>query len=323
MRQPQALASAPRISVLMPAHNAGTYVAAAVRSALEGGEPNVEVIVVDDGSTDGTAAAALAINDPRVIVISIAASGGPARPRNIALARARSPYIATLDADDVLKPGRLAASADLLDRFPVAGFAFGDFEKMDADGNVFETSAAYAYPAFLGLRFEPAGEDWKLIPQGELARGLLHGNFIGTSGVVMRRELVVALGGFDESLRNSDDVDLWYRLAHRGAALYSPRLAYSYRVLANSVARGPPVRTALTRIRVLRRERTRWRDRTARRQLDRRIAENLASIGYQQRLNRERWKAIHSYLRAFMASPESRWLSYLIATLLLAPEGGG
>jgi len=318
---PTSQAALPRISVLMPAHNAERYVAAAVRSALGGGEPNVEVLVVDDGSTDGTAAAARAIEDPRVTVISIPASGGPARPRNFALARARAPYLAMLDSDDVLKPGRLAASADALDRFPEASFAFGDFERMDADGNVFEMSASYAYPAFRELKSEPAGVDWRLIPQSELARGLLYGNFIGTSSVVVRRDLVRALGGFDESLKNADDIDLWYRLAHGGAALYSPRVAYSYRVLVNSVARGPPLRTALTRIKVLRRERARWPDRAARQQLDRRIAENLGSIAYQQRLRRERWLAMGTYLRAFITSPESRWLTYLFAALLFAREG--
>ena len=323
MTCPQDSLCRPRISVLMPAHNAENYIVAAVRSALDSGEPNVEVIVVDDGSTDGTVDAARAIEDHRVTVIPISASGGPARPRNVALGHARAPYVAMLDSDDVLKSGWLAASADALDRSPAAGFAFGDFERMDADGNVFETSASYAYPMFRGLKFELAGEDWRLIPQSELARGLLYGNFIGTSSVVMRRDLATTLGGFDESLRNADDVDLWYRLAHHCAALYSPRLAYSYRVLANSVARGPPIRTALTRIRVLRRERTRWLDREARQQLDRRIAENFASIGYQQRLRRERWLAARSYLRAYVSSPESRWLTYLIAALLFAPEAGG
>jgi len=315
--------TAPRISVLMPAHNAEPYIAAAVRSALDGGEPDVEVLVIDDGSTDGTVATVRILQDPRVTVISIPASGGPARPRNVALTRARGRYVAMLDADDVLKPGWLAASANALDRHAAAGFAFGDFERMDADGNVFETSASYAYPTFRGLSSEPAGGDWRLIPQSELAHGLIYGNFIGTSSVVLRRDLVIAVGGFDESLPNADDVDLWYRLAHRCAALYSERIAYSYRVLTNSVARGPPLRTALSRIKVLRRERARWGDRKARRQLDRRIAENLASIGYQQRLRRDRWLAVRSYLRAYVTSPDSRWLAYSIAALLFGSEGEG
>jgi glycosyltransferase involved in cell wall biosynthesis len=322
MSGPQTATRAPRVSVVMPAYNTERYIAAAVRSALDASAPDVEVLVVDDGSTDRSVAEVRAIDDPRVTVIPIAASGGPSRPRNIGIGHARAPYISVLDSDDLLKPGKLVASVTALDRYPSAGFAFGNFEKMDADGNVFETSFSYAYPVFRGLKSEPAGGDWRLIPQSELARGLLYENFIGTSGVVMRRDLAMTLGGFDETLGNGDDLDLWFRLAHRCDALYSPSVGHSYRVHSTSLIHGPPIRNAASRIKVLRRERARWRDRAARRHLDRRIAENLAGIGYQQRLRRKRWLAVRSYLHAYATSPERRWLASLIAAALIAPESG-
>jgi len=316
----QSVFRSPRVSVVMPAYNTEPYIAAAVRSALEAGVPEVEVLVVDDGSTDGTLAAVRGIGDPRVIVIEAPRSGGPSRPRNIGLARARAPYVSMLDSDDVLKPGKLAASVAALQRCPTAGFAFGDYESMDEDGNVFETSCAYAYPVFRALKSEPAGEGWRLIPQRELARGLLYENFIGTSGVVLRKDLAVRLGGFYEELPNADDIDLWYRLAHCCDALYSPTVGHSYRVRAASVVRGPRIRNALSSIKVRKREKARWRDRAARRQLDRRIAEFLGVIGYEQRLQKERWSAVKSYLHAFAISPESRWLAALVAAALLTPS---
>jgi glycosyltransferase involved in cell wall biosynthesis len=320
VNRPEIPSCTPRASVVIPTHNTDRYVAAAVRSALDPSLPDVEVLVVDDGSTDRSVAEARAIDDPRVTVISIAASGGPSRPRNIGIGRARAPYVSLLDSDDLLKPGKLAASVDALERCPSAGFAFGDFEKMDADGNVFETSVAYAYPVFRGLKSEPAGGDWRLIPQAALARGLLYENFIGTSGVVIRRNLVTTVGGFDETLANSNDRDLWFRLAHRCDAVYSPSVGHSYRVHSASIVHGPPIRNAVSRIRVLRRERARWRDRAARRQLNRLLAENHAVIGYRQRLRRERWAAMRSYLHAYAISPESRWLAGLIAAAFFAPE---
>lgn len=314
---------APRVSVVMPAYNTERYIAAAVRSALDASGPDVEVLVVDDGSTDRSVAEVRAIDDPRVTVIPISASGGPSRPRNIGIAHARAPYVSLLDSDDLLKPGKLASSVAVLDRCPSAGIAFGNFEKMDADGNVFETSFSYAYPVFRGLKSEPAGGDWRLIPQNEFARGLLYENFIGTSGVVMRRDLAIRLGGFDETLANGDDLDLWFRLAHCCDAVYAPSVGHSYRVHPTSVIHGPPIRNAVSRIKVLRRERARWHDRAARRQLDRRIAETLAVIGYQQRLRRERWGAVRSYLHAYATSPEIRWFMGLIAAALFVPEGAG
>jgi glycosyltransferase involved in cell wall biosynthesis len=304
----------------MPAFNTEPYIVAAVRSALEAGVPDVEVLVIDDGSTDGSVAAVRAMADPRVTVIEIPASGGPSRPRNIGLARARAPYVSMLDSDDLLKPGKLAACVAALDAFPSAGLAFGDFEKMDADGNVFETSFVYAYPVFRALERQPAGEDWWLIPQHELARGLLYENFIGTSGVVMRTALVRRLGGFFEELTNGDDLDLWLQLAHCCDALFCTRVGHSYRVRAASVVRGPRIRNARSAIKVMQRERARSHERAARRQIDRRIAEYLGVIGFQQRQERRRWSAVRSFLRAYTTSPERRWLSSVMAAALIESE---
>ncbi len=305
----------------MPAYNSARFIASAVQSALREG-PAVEVVVVDDGSTDETVATVRALNDPRITVVPISASGGPSRPRNIGVAHARAPYVSLLDSDDLLKPGKLVASINALDACPSAGFAFGNYEKMDVDGNIFETSFTYAYPVFRGLKWSPAGiDDWRLIPQPELARGLLYENFVGTSGVVLRKDLALSLGGFDETLKNGDDLDMWFRLAHRCGALYHPGIGHSYRVHAASVARRPLIRNVLSRIQVLRAEKNRWRDPAARRQLDRRIAENLAVIGFQQRLMRQRWAAMGSYARAFAISAEPRWLTHLAAAALIAPQG--
>jgi glycosyltransferase involved in cell wall biosynthesis len=315
-----AASEVPRVAVVMPSYNTERYIADAVRSALQPGTPDVEILVIDDGSTDQSIAAVEAITDARVTVVASAASGGPSKPRNIGLKRAVAPYVSLLDSDDLLKPGKLAASVAALDRWPSAGFAFGNFEKMDADGNVFETSFSYAYPVFRSLKSEPAGDGWRLIRQSELARGLLYENFIGTSGVVLRRELALSLGGFDETLTNGDDLDLWFRLAHRCDALYCPDIGHSYRVHSASVVHRPLIRNVLSRIQVLRAERARWQDAAARRQLDRRIAENLANIGFQRRLRRERWQAVGSYAHAYVISPERRWLAHLLAAALFAPE---
>jgi glycosyltransferase involved in cell wall biosynthesis len=291
--------------VVIPAHNAERYIAASVRSALAAGIPEVEVLVVDDGSTDQTAAAVHAIPDPRITVISIAASGGPSRPRNIGIGQARAPYVSLLDADDLLKPGKLAASVAALERCPSAGFAFGDYEKIDQDGKIFESSVLRAYPHFRAIESQTTGEGWHLIPQRALSWGLLHENFIGTSGVVLRRELALAVGLFDEAIFFGEDADFWFRLAHRADALYCESIGHSYRVHSAGLSgASAPSRNAASRIRVLSREQSRWRERAARRQLDRRIANNLEVIGYQHRLRRERWQAVRSYLHACVLSPK-------------------
>ena len=77
-----------------------------MRSVLASDLREIEVIVLDDGSTDRSLAIVRAIDDPRLQIISLEASGGPSRPRNIGIARARAPYVALLDADDLLKAGQ-------------------------------------------------------------------------------------------------------------------------------------------------------------------------------------------------------------------------
>ena len=297
-------------------HNAEHFVTAAVRSVLDPSFPEVEVLVIDDGSTDRSVAEATAIDDPRVTVIQIPPSGGPSRPRNVGIERARAPYVAFLDADDLMKPNKLSATVAALDRRLDAGFAFADFERIGADGTVIEQSVLTRYPVFRNLATVPIEHGWYLIPQAELARGLLYENFIGTCGVVVRRELLTEIGHFDDSLVCSEDRDLWFRLGHRCAALYWDHIGFSYRMNPASLSHGPAMRNAGNRTIVLLRERARWSDRAARRQLNRLIAENMAAIGYEQRLRRRRLGSMAMFAQAFATSPELRWLRGLLGSIV-------
>lgn len=105
----------PSVSVLVPAYNVASWVEAALTSALGSQGVDLEVIVVDDGSTDGTAevAEAVAARDRRVVVVRLPENRGPSRARNAALDRATKTWVAVLDADDVVKLDRLARLAAL------------------------------------------------------------------------------------------------------------------------------------------------------------------------------------------------------------------
>jgi glycosyltransferase involved in cell wall biosynthesis len=305
-----------RVSVVMALYNAERYVKSAIGSALASDLRELEVIVVDDGSRDTSAAVVAAIDDSRVTLLRTAPSGGPSRPRNTGIARARAPYIALLDADDLLKPHKLSAAIAALERHPQAGFAFGDFERIDAQGELLEASTLAGYPTFQSLAAVELQPPWRLIPQAELARGLLYENFIGTSGVVVRKELLDAIGGFDEALVCSEDRDLWFRAAHHGAALYCNEVGHSYRVIPSSLSHGPVIRNARCRIAVLQREKTRWTDAAARGQVEQLITENLANIAYAYRQSRRRFAAALLFLQAFARSGQLRWLRGAFGSLL-------
>jgi len=312
----EAAAAVPRVSVVMPLYNAEQHVEAAIRSALASDLQNLEVIVVDDGSSDTSLAIARSIPDPRLIVITQAPSGGPSRPRNVGIARARAPYVALLDADDLLKPHKLSSALADLDQHPQAGIAFGDYERIDPAGRLLAPATLDAYPQLQSLPAHRFGSGWRSIPQPEFARGLVYENFIGTSGAVLRRSALQQVGLFDESLNYSEDRDLWFRLAHICDALYEETVGHSYRIAAGSLTLRPGSQQARQRITVLRRERARWSSAAELRQIDRLVAENLAGIAWHQRRSGRRAAAIVTFTRAFLTSPSLRWVRGAAGSLL-------
>lgn len=313
---------AARVSVVVPVYNAERYIEQTLRSVLTSDLRELEVLVVDDGSKDRSAAIIRQINDPRLTLLQQAASGSPARPRNVGLAHARAPYVAFLDADDLIRPDKLSSAIAALDQHPEAGFAFADFEHIDGEGRVLEPSVLAFKIAECAIATRRVEGSWHLISQAELERGLLQRNFIGTSGVVARRNLLESVGAFDEGLVYAEDLDLWFRLAHRCGALYSDVVGHAYRLAPGSLTYTPNVRTASDRITVLRRERARRSLRRERRHLDRLIAESLGAIGYEHRRNHNRWPSMGAFAQALVTNPDVRWLRALVGSFVpLAGRG--
>lgn len=309
-----------RVSVVMPLFNAARTVEASLRSALDSGLRELEVIVVDDGSQDASAQIVRAIADPRITLLQRPApSGGASRPRNLAIAHARAPYIAFLDADDLLKPGKLSAAVEALEQHPEAGFAFGEFEHIDAEGRVLENFVVRDKMAECALERTPLGEGWSFIAPAELARGFLYRNFISPSGVMVRASVLAQVGGFDEALRYSEDLDLWFRLLHHCGALYCERVGHSYRRAAGSLTYRPSVGRERDRITALRRERARRATPAERRQLDHLLAEAQATLGWEYRRSRERLHAAAAFVRALAREPRTEWLRALLGALVRQP----
>lgn len=176
------------VSVVIAAYNAEPTLRAALQSALRQDPRPAEVIVVDDGSEDGTASVAAAFPEVRVVK---QANAGPSAARNTGIAEASQPWIAFLDADDLWLPDRLARQLATLRRYPQAGLLAGDWVR-DED----ETG-----PATRGTVSLPGYRDILLL------------NRFQTSTVLVRAELLQRSGGFDPSLDGAEDWDLWLRCA--------------------------------------------------------------------------------------------------------------
>lgn len=120
----------PLVSIVMPAYNAEVFIAEAIRSVLAQSYPNWELLVVDDGSTDGTASVLDEFNDPRIRRFR-QQNGGIGHARNVGLSHVQGDLLAFLDSDDVLSPGSIAARVRVLQEHPEADIADGLVQVMD------------------------------------------------------------------------------------------------------------------------------------------------------------------------------------------------
>jgi glycosyltransferase involved in cell wall biosynthesis len=192
-------AARPLVSVIIPTYNHAHFLGRALQSVLDQTYPNWEAIVIDNHSQDNTDEIVRNYQDPRITLLKIHNNGVIAASRNMGIRSARGDWIAFLDSDDVWYPAKLEhCLAKLNEGFDLACHG----ERWLGEGRDREM--------FYGPE---ARASYKLL--------LLDGNCISTSAVVVCRQHVVALGGFDEDPKSitAEDYDLWLRLARNGARI--------------------------------------------------------------------------------------------------------
>jgi glycosyltransferase involved in cell wall biosynthesis len=197
----------PEVTVVVPAYNAQRFLGETLRSVLDQTFRDFEVLVVDDGSTDGTAAI---VDDFGPPVRRIAQPNrGVSRARNAGIEAAAGRFVAFLDADDLWDPPKLERQMARLRAAPEAGLCYTGLRRIDAQGAV--------------RSVEPARE----LP--DLCRTLLlESCVIAISSVTARRDLLRRAGGFDPTLSQCADWDMWLRLSSltRAAAVAEPLTRY-------------------------------------------------------------------------------------------------
>ena len=189
------------VSVIIPCYNYARYLPQAVRSVLSQEDVNVDVIVVDDASTDRSLSVArgLAADDARVRVLSHAKNQGPVDTFNDGLERARGEFLVRLDADDLLTPHSLARAVAVMRAYPSVGLVYG--HPLHFSGDVLPPARA-----------APTG--WTIWPgrQWLAARCTSGLNVITSPEVLMRRSVVDVLGG-QRPLTHTHDMEMWLRMS--------------------------------------------------------------------------------------------------------------
>jgi glycosyltransferase involved in cell wall biosynthesis len=249
--------SDPLVSVVVPAFNAAAYLGAALDSLRAQTVRELEIIVIDDGSSDDTAAVARrhASEDPRVCVISRETpSGRPASARNAGLRVARGKYIALLDADDTCVPTRIEKQVRAME-LTGSGFAFADVQRFYADTGTLAHGGTLALAGFVeraSRYLEPVANDVYLCSQS-FGAFLLTYVAIVTSTVMFSRELLTGdETWFDESLVCFEDLDLWMRWADRTRFVFVNEVQVIMRKHSASLTGSQPLETRIDGIGVRR-----------------------------------------------------------------------
>nr|WP_294564945.1 glycosyltransferase family A protein [uncultured Rhodopila sp.] len=197
----------PEVSVIIPTRDALDRLPAAVASI--GPNPNLEILIVDDGSTDGTLAwlGELAVADHRVRFMH-GSKTGPSRARNLAIGAARAPLVAFLDADDRWLPGKLDAQLALHRAHPEIGLSFTDYRHINARSH--DRGGCFAHWPRFAARLGTATEPFIL---ARPVATLYAEHVVGTSTVMARTDLLQQAGGFNTGLASAEDWDMWLTLA--------------------------------------------------------------------------------------------------------------
>ena len=213
--------SDPLVSVVIPAYNSESFILRAARSALEQDYRPIEIIVVDDGSEDRTAAVAAAF-DPLVRCLSQPNRGASAA-RNRGVEACSGSLVAFLDSDDEWLPGRLSKTVQPLLDDPSIDLCYCDTERISLDGSRL-------------IESDPARDHltpWGIYPPP----------FITTPACTLRKSAFTRCGGFDTDLTNYEDFDLWVRLAETGAIAHIEEVLVHRYVRADSLAEAMSVET--------------------------------------------------------------------------------
>jgi len=212
------------ITVIIATYNMGWCIEQAISSALNQDVDGLEIIVVDDGSTDDTNDRLMNFGE-RVIRIR-QPNSGLSVARNSGISKASGEFLVFLDADDRFRPHKLAAQRAYLMAKPECGAVFSDGYLVSPEGDVLNLISA-EWPQGLFAEQNPA----------ELRRRLLRGHPFPPHSAMVRKNCAIEVGLFDETMRAREDLDFWLRLSASYPICYLPGVLVDYMVRADSLSR--------------------------------------------------------------------------------------
>lgn len=209
--------AAPLVSVVLPVYNGGPYLEASIRCILEQTFTDFEFIIIDDGSTDGSADVVMRFSDPRVR-FHRQPNQGLAATLNTAIGKARGKWVARQDQDDISLPERLAAQLSFLQHNPHIRLLGTWAKVVDSEGRP------------IGVHEHPTTHD-------RIRFDLLIDNPFVHASTIFSKDLWSEVGGYDTDKRVFEDYDLWSRMVERTEAANLPKHLVHYREVGTSISR--------------------------------------------------------------------------------------
>ena len=200
----------PLISVIIPTYNSAPYLSEALDSVLAQTHTRIEVLVIDDGSTDNTAAVMAGYTDRTVYIKQM--QSGPSRARNRGIAKAKGAYTAFLDADDMWLTSKLEKQLSVLKQNPEAGLVYS--KSVDFHDRTGKELRVYPREMHSGMLFDL----------------LLESPLFGLPSVIVRTQILKELGGFDEGLTTAEDTHLYLRIARNHKIIGTPDILVKRRI---------------------------------------------------------------------------------------------
>jgi glycosyltransferase involved in cell wall biosynthesis len=224
------MTSQPLVSVVIPAFNAAATLGETLGSVESSTYRNIEVLVVDDGSTDDTAAVAADFQrrDPR-FCLHRQSNGGLARALNAGFERAEGDYVARLDADDVWHPTKLERQMEVASRIPEAGFIYTFVRYIDEASQVLRDGPEQRFPPWA------------------LCRGVVESLAGGGSTALMKRSAMIEAGRCDPAFPAWEDLVMQLQISSRHPIAFVPEYLAGYRVREGSMSAATPAMLAAWR----------------------------------------------------------------------------
>lgn len=295
-----------KVSIVIPTYNCLDYLPKAIGSVLQQTHQDIELIIIDDNSNDGTSIYLASIQDHRIVKLSTLGVGAP-QARNLGIEKATGEFIAFLDADDFWFPEKIERQLEFHQRYPDMAMSFTNYEHLTEDYEVIVDCFSY------WSQFQ--NRDEQFINIDNPLEFIIENNVIGTSTVMLKADVFSQTDSFNADIKYGEDWELWLRMSenHQIGVLNSVEVGYLMRATSVTQTEDLKLRNLASIETILQRYQNnsqRWNlPQSSFKVAKARILEGYAD--YYRSLQQNRQAIVYSF-RSLVMAPQKRTLRHLI-----------